>query len=239
MRELRNLPRETLSKSKKEFADKSDRSTIERFRRGVQTWSDKTAVIMALIACAYLATYSLETIFPSQTLGKLGTVGSTIIWWAFLVDLLIRFTGARNFTYFIKNNLLEIVTLVLPFLRMLRMFRVLLALRGLKNLTKDRLHATGIYASFLLPFIWYSGAIAVLDAEAASTEASIRELKDALWWSLSTITTVGYGDLYPTTFEGKLVAAALMLSGIALFSAAAGMFGSWIMRERKNLLGPQ
>jgi voltage-gated potassium channel len=51
---------------------------------------------------------------------------------------------------------------------------------------------------------------------------------------LATITTVGYGDKYPTTLEGQLVAAVLMITGIALFSAGAGMFASWIMSDKKT-----
>jgi voltage-gated potassium channel len=142
----------------------------------------------------------------------------------------MRLVTASSFGSFLKLNWLEILTLTLPLIRVLRVFRSIIALRGLKGFTRDRLHATGVYISFLLPFVWYSGAVAVLDAESRNPEASISNLKEALWWSLTTITTVGYGDKYPTTFEGQLVAAALMLTGIALFSAAAGMFASWITR---------
>jgi voltage-gated potassium channel len=86
----------------------------------------------------------------------------------------------------------------------------------------------------LVPLTWFSGGIAVLDAESTNPDASITNLREALWWSLATITTVGYGDKYPTTLEGQLVAAVLMLTGISLFSAGAGIFASWIMGEKKN-----
>jgi voltage-gated potassium channel Kch len=57
-----------------------------------------------------------------------------------------------------------------------------------------------------------------LDAERADARANIRSFDDALWWSATTITTVGYGDHYPVTAQGRLVAAGLMLGGIALLA---------------------
>ena len=85
----------------------------------------------------------------------------------------------------------------------------------------------------LVPLTWYAGAIAVLDAESSNPDATIKNVGQALWWSLATITTVGYGDRYPTTFEGQSIAAVLMVTGIALFSAGAGIFASWILAEKK------
>jgi voltage-gated potassium channel len=197
-------------------------------------WKRLSSLPLASLALVYLAAYSLEVTGAGNAIGDIAALISLGIWFAFAIDLFIRLVTASSLGSFFKMNWFEIVTLALPFIRVLRVFRSVIALRGLKGFTRDRLHATGIYIAFLLPFVWYSGAIAVLDAESSNPEASISNLGEALWWSLTTITTVGYGDKYPTTIEGQLVAAALMLTGIALFSAAAGMFASWITKGNSD-----
>jgi voltage-gated potassium channel len=111
---------------------------------------------------------------------------------------------------------------------------VLLAVRGLRIFVVDRARATGVYVALLAPLTWFTGAIVVLDVESGNSSSTINSLGKALWWALTTITTVGYGDLYPITTSGKFVAAVLMITGISLFSAGAGLFANWILEDKKN-----
>jgi voltage-gated potassium channel len=171
---------------------------------------------------------------PPQQISQLLELASWVIWTIFAADLIIKLFKAQRFPQFIKSNWLEIITLVVPFMRMFRILRVMVAIRGLKPLMANRMTATGTYIVVLLPLIWFVSAVAVLDAEAAEPLAHIRNFPDALWWSLATITTVGYGDLYPIIFEGKIIAAMVMLLGIGLFSASAGILASWIMGDKKK-----
>lgn len=190
---------------------------------------------MAFLGLIYLAAYSLQVIYSSDvTLVEALELTSQIIWGAFALDVMFRWISSESTSRFLKSSWLEIVALVVPFMRILRVFRVVLALRGIKGFVKNRASAAGSYILMLVPLTWFSGGIAVLDAESSNPDASITNLREALWWSLATITTVGYGDKYPTTLEGQLVAAVLMLTGIALFSAGAGIFASWIMGEKKT-----
>jgi voltage-gated potassium channel len=190
---------------------------------------------MAVLGVLYLAIYSLQVVFSSQEalVGQL-EVTSNVIWVIFALDVIFRLVAAESVLDFLKSSWLELLALAIPFMRILRVFRVVVAVRGLRPLLKTRLAATGTYILLLLPLTWFTAGVAVLDAENGGPDASITNLSDALWWSLATITTVGYGDLYPKTIEGKFVAAALMIMGIALVSAGAGMFGSWIMGEKRN-----
>jgi voltage-gated potassium channel len=64
----------------------------------------------------------------------------------------------------------------------------------------------------------------VLIVEAKNPDANIQSPSDAIWWSYVTITTVGYGDRYPTTNWGRIVGVLLMTSGVALF----GVFTSFL-----------
>jgi voltage-gated potassium channel len=190
---------------------------------------------MAGLGFLYLGIYALQVAgkFDPQIDYYLN-VASWTIWGIFAGDLAIKIFHRQKLSQFFKQNWLEILTLAVPFLRMFRVLRVLVAVRGLKAFMANRMAATGTYIVVLLPLTWFTSAVAVLDAEANVSSSHITNFPDALWWSLATITTVGYGDLYPITAEGKFVAAMLMLLGIGLFSACAGILASWIMSEKKK-----
>ena len=208
----------------------------EKYLQFLINWRQKSILPFAILGFLYLAVYALEVIYRSNSdISQIAEICSTSIWIVFAIDVVLKFLGAQRIKTFLKTNVLEILSLVVPFFRILRIFRVVMALRGLQPYLKSRLASTASYLVLLLPITWFVGAIAVLDAESQVGKAVISNLGDALWWSLATITTVGYGELYPVTLEGKFVAAILMITGIALFSACAGMFATWIMGERKSV----
>jgi len=198
-------------------------------------WEEKSNIPMALLGLVYLGTYTAQVLNKENlTLVYQLEIVSVALWVVFAADVLIRLIFSKNVKAFVKSSWLEILALTLPFLRVLRVFRAVIGLRGIKGFVKNRVNATAAYVVMLVPLTWFTGGIAVLDAESNNPDAIISTLREALWWSLATITTVGYGDKYPTTIEGQLVAAVLMLTGIALFSAGAGMFASWILADKKK-----
>uniref|UniRef100_UPI0013DEA46B potassium channel family protein n=3 Tax=Bacteria TaxID=2 RepID=UPI0013DEA46B len=71
----------------------------------------------------------------------------------------------------------------------------------------------------------------ILDVERHADGATIVSFGDALWWALVTITTVGYGDLTPVTETGRLIAAGVMISGIALLGVVTATIASWIIDQ--------
>jgi len=78
-------------------------------------------------------------------------------------------------------------------------------------------------------------AAAVLDVERLAPNSTIHSTGDALWWSLVTVTTIGYGDKYPVTGEGKLLAAVLIVFGIGLIASLTGFFASWIIKQTHSI----
>src|SRR5512132_766406 len=74
----------------------------------------------------------------------------------------------------------------------------------------------GIYIARGASVLAVCAALAVLDAERPSPDANLTDFGYAIWWAVTTMTTVGYGDHYPVTAAGRLVAFGLMISGIAL-----------------------
>ena len=203
--------------------------------RALSQWVRKSTLPLAILGFIYLAVWAIQVTFSTiPSLGEPLEVVSWMIWGVFALDLVVRLILAQSVSSFLKSSWLEIVALVVPFFRILRIFRMLIVLRGIAPLVKSRMASTASYIALGLPLVWFSGAIGVLDAEKNIEGAAITNLADALWWSLVTITTVGYGDLYPKSLEGKFVAALLMLTGIVLFSAGAGIFGSWIMKDKQE-----
>ncbi|MEY4367451.1 MAG: hypothetical protein RLZ28_866 [Actinomycetota bacterium] len=192
-------------------------------------------ISMAILGFVYLGVYSLQVIFASDgLLARCLDVTSTLIWIIFAIDLIVRWVSSESLLRFIRSSWMEVIALAIPFMRILRVFRLLLALKALRPYLKSRAASTASYIGILLPLTWFTGAVAVMDAESDVSDAVILNFPDALWWSLATITTVGYGDLYPVSTAGKIVAGVLMILGIVLFSAGAGMFASWILAEKKT-----
>jgi voltage-gated potassium channel len=70
-----------------------------------------------------------------------------------------------------------------------------------------------------------------LNAERMAPGGNIKTVGDALWWSLVIVTTIGYGDRYPVTTEGRFIAAALMIFGIGLIGSKTGYFAAWVLRQ--------
>ena len=82
-----------------------------------------------------------------------------------------------------------------------------------------------------MSLLGFVAALGVFEAERDAPEASITTFGDALWWVLTTITTVGYGDLYPVTAEGRLVAGGLMVAGIAVLGTVTAAIATWFLEQ--------
>jgi voltage-gated potassium channel len=149
------------------------------------------------------------------------------IWAVFAVELGIRTYLSERRLHYLVRHWYDVLIVVLPFLRPLRVFRSARALR-LARLgpflarsavnVRDLLEGRGLQYVLLVGIAAVfaaAGAVALLEDGKGGT---INGYRDALWWAATTVTTVGYGDTFPVTAEGKGVAVFLMLVGIAFFS---------------------
>lgn len=117
--------------------------------------------------------------------------------------------------------------------RVLRVFRVLRGLRASKHLAglvlKQRAENTVLAAGLVGLMLVTFSSIAIIHFEAGSADSNIQLAEDALWWSFATITTVGLGDKFPTTAEGRMVAMVLMTAGVALFGTFSAYLAKWFI----------
>lgn len=77
----------------------------------------------------------------------------------------------------------------------------------------------------------YAASLALLEAERSQPNSNIKNFGDAVWSSIETVTTVGYGDAAPVTGRGRLIAVALMIGGISLVGVVTATLASWIVQR--------
>ena len=116
--------------------------------------------------------------------------------------------------------------------RILRIFRVLRGLRAARALSalilKHRAENTFLAVSLVALLVLISCSIAVLYFE-TDPASNIKTAEDAVWWAVTTMTTVGYGDRFPVTTEGRAVAVLLMAAGVGLFGTLSGFLAAWLI----------
>lgn len=161
-------------------------------------------------------------------------VMNAIIFPIFLGDFLYRFiTADSQSAYFFRGfgwaDLLS--SWPIQQLKILRVFRLWRVIRlfvrfGAKNLVHEfithRAENALLTVGFLVICVLEFGALLILRAEGSSPDANITNASDAIWWVYVTITTVGYGDQFPVTNQGRILAIFVMTAGVGLFGTLSG-----------------
>jgi voltage-gated potassium channel len=198
----------------------------------LERWELATAYPLTVLSVLFIVVYAWPILDPSMEPHVRGgcEIGNFVIWALFGVEYVVRFGLARQKRSFLRTHWFDLVVLILPFLRPLRALRLINALKVLNrrtaSWTRGRLALYIAATTVLLVFV---AALAVLDAERGRAGSNIQTYPEALWWGVATITTVGYGDFYPTTLEGRFVALALMIGGIGLIGFVTGSLATWIV----------
>ncbi|MFC9892391.1 potassium channel family protein [Nocardia sp. NPDC127579] len=200
-----------------------------------QHWERSTSVPMMALAVAFLGVYAWHVLDTgaSPVLDAWLTRIDITIWVLFAADFAIRVWLSTNRWRFLRNHPVELLIVLLPPFRPLRLLRAaLLLLDTLNRNTRTRARmAVFVGASSVLTLLLCS--LAFFDAEYGAPDSKVANFGDALWWSAVSVTTVGYGDVYPVTTEGRLISLILMTFGIGLISFAIGTTTSWVMDQLK------
>lgn len=163
----------------------------------------------------------------------------------FFLDFLRSLICAENRgRYLVRWGWLDLLSSVpaVDFLRLGRAGRILRILRMLRGVRATREVVRFLFPRQVGSAFWTAAALSVLLVVVGSIAVTrfesghggtIRSGGDALWWAFVTVTTVGYGDVYPTTAGGRIIAALLMLSGISIFGTFTAYVGSWFESPRQ------
>jgi voltage-gated potassium channel len=206
--------------------------TSDRSEGRLRRWEHATAYPLTALSVLFIAVYAWPILDPNMHPGwrHACEAGDLVIWALFCIEYLIRLNLARQKHWFVRSHWFDLAVLVLPVLRPLRALRLLNALRVINRhavaWTRGRLAIYVIAATVLIVLM---AGLAVLEAERGHPNSNIQSYPSALWWAVCTITTVGYGDFYPETLEGRMVALALMVGGLGLIGFTTGSLASWIV----------
>ncbi|WP_022878214.1 potassium channel family protein [Microbacterium sp. B19] len=195
-------------------------------------WERAAQWPMVVAAVVFLASYAAEILaHPGGVVGTIAEILQRVTWVAFAVDYVVRISIAENRWRWFWRHLLDLAIVALPVFRPLRLMRfftiIALIQRNTESMLRGRVAIYTIGATALTVFV---AALAVYDEERGSN-GPISSFGDAVWWSFETITTVGYGDYFPVTIGGRIVAVGLMIGGIALIGVVTATLASWIVQR--------
>jgi voltage-gated potassium channel len=222
---------------------RADATAAERFEKALE-WP------MALLALAVVPALLLDDGASTPQIHLVATAINWVVWVAFVADLGIRASVAPDRSRFLRRSWLDLLIIAisppvgvpdsLQSLRAVRAFRLLRLLRafaflaiGIRASKRALRHRKFHYVLTVTTAVMALGAVGLFVVERQQNEA-ITSFADALWWAVTTTTTVGYGDIYPKTGEGRLIAVVLMLTGIGVIGIFTATIASFFLMEEEN-----
>lgn len=197
----------------------------------VLDWERRSVPAVVVVSAVFMASMSWLFVLdrpPRATVVGFSAVG-VACWAYFVVDYLVRLCLAHSRRWFLRArwpDLVLIVLTIVPHLHFLRVIALVivvhhLAMRSLRNQVM-------IYALFVTVVLMWGIAVNVLVVERHVPHATIRSLGDAVWWAVTSVTTVGYGDTYPRTAVGRVLGGVLVFGGVALIGVWTASFANWL-----------
>lgn len=198
----------------------------------VQRWEGRTDWPLAGAAVVFLVSYAIPVLDPSLGAGgrRVCSVVDAATWLLFIVDVVIRFTIADPRLPYAVRHIPDVLMVALPVLRPLRLLRLVTLIRFLDRSGSRSLRGrVVVYVIASGTLVVLCAGLAALDAERGHPGATITTFGDALWWAISTISTVGYGDVYPVTGTGRMIGVGLMFTGIALLGIVTAAIAAFLL----------
>jgi len=202
-------------------------------------------IIILFLSVYVILGLFIETVFrlPEDVSSLLTTVDNFVCF-IFLADFFYRISQKDRLNY-LKWGWIDFVSSIPNlevlrwgrFVRMVRLFRILRGVRSVKVLIKhlfaNRAKGTFYTVTMVSFLLVVSSSIAILHVE-VRPDSNIQNPADALWWAFVTITTVGYGDHFPITLEGRFLAALLMTAGVGLFGTFTAYVASLFIEDEER-----
>lgn len=221
---------------------------MRRDATALRRFEEYTAWPMLILSLAILPLLILPLMFDlSPGLESTFFALDWMIWGLFALEYGIRLYLAPAKLQFVRRNLVDLAVVIIPLLRPLRVLQSARAIRllraaraaafllrgvdaGRQVLTRHKLH----YALLVALFVVVGGGLLVGEFERSAPDGNIKSVPDALWWAITTVTTVGYGDRFPVTPQGRGVAVILMVAGIGIFGLLAASLASFFVEHQRE-----
>ena len=198
-----------------------------------KVWNEFLTVLALTFLFAF--SYPAFTDSVSDSTNQILSVIQWVCWVAFAIDLLFGLVTSENKVLYLKRHPLEIASVLLPFLRPLRLMRVIsFGGLALQKIAVGRQFAITVKVAITTVFVAYIAAVQITITERAVEGSNIKNFADGFWWAITTVTTVGYGDRYPTTTEGRLLAVMLMFMGISLVGVITASVAAWFVKMSQD-----
>jgi voltage-gated potassium channel len=198
----------------------------------VAAFERRTQWPLAVLAILFLVAWAWPILRPTMSDANRALCETTniVIWVVFGVEFLTRIYLAEHRGGYVWRHVPDVLMLALPVLRPLRLVRLLVLMRMINRRATASLRGrVAAYVVASAGLVLLCASLAVLEAERHNPDANIKSFSDAVWWAAATMTTVGYGDRYPTTTSGRAVGFGLMLAGIALLGVVTASIASWLI----------
>lgn len=206
--------------------------TLSKYRgeKNLAAWEERSSTPMFVASVLYLLAFAapiMSTRIQEPYDAYLNII-QMILWGLFAADYCIRLYLAPRRLYFITHNLMNLAIVLLPAWRIVSFLAMihLTTNRQYKRLSELAVKLFGYTAIFIIMF-----ALAIYSVESSEPGAMIRDLPTAYWWTFTTLATVGYGDVYPITGIGRVIAVVVMLYGVGMVAVATGALASWIIEK--------
>jgi voltage-gated potassium channel len=204
---------------------------------------DVTVFQLGLLGLSLVAVLALliDAVAPlPREVSRTIQYGDTAVCLLLFVDLVNRFRKAESKKEFMRLGWIDLVACIpnVDFLRagrLVRVLRIIRLLRGLRagrrilQLFRENRPKNALTSALTIMVLLVAFASAGILIAEEGPQSNIKTAEDAIWWSVTTITTVGYGDRYPLTIEGRVIAMALMLCGVGLFGVLSGFVASLLL----------
>lgn len=163
----------------------------------------------------------------------------------FLADFVYGFTQARDKAKFFQKRWYELLasipitsttTQILRSLRLLRVLRIIRLMARMRRVADFYLDGAKfqLFSIILTVFtLVFMGAVAFHSYEFGINQ-NVHNLFDSFWWAMVTVTTIGYGDIYPVTTAGRIVAMMLMIIGIGTIGTVVGSVATQFLKAEEE-----
>lgn len=202
-------------------------------------WERRTTVPLVVLGVVFIVAYSVYVLAPWIPRGPDSPLFWALVlaWLVFVVDVVVRVVltprGAR--WIFLRTHPVDVLSALLPVFRAFRVLSLLGQVPYLRRRSGAAVRANIVIyaASYAIVFVYFT-ALATLQAEREAEGATITNFGDAVWWAIVTVATVGYGDLFPVTVEGRFYATLLMAGGIVIVGVASATVISYITERVRS-----